>query len=75
MPVPAANLNPPFNIVRLSHVVAPDTPKGLMATRFQQLVGQAPDAVQETPLSRTQTGFGTNTGSAAATCLSSGLVR
>lgn len=33
---------------------------------LQQLVGQAPDAVQETPLSRTQTGFGTNTGSAAA---------
>ena len=33
---------------------------------LQQLVGQAPDAVQETPLSRTQTGFGTNTGSAGA---------
>ena len=33
---------------------------------LQQLVGQAPDAVQETPLSRTQTGFGTNTGSAAS---------
>lgn len=28
-------------VVRLSHVVAPDTPKGLMATRFQQLVAQA----------------------------------
>lgn len=28
-------------VVRMSHVVARDTPKGLMATRFQQLVGQA----------------------------------
>ena len=28
-------------VVRLSHVVAPDTPKGLMAARFQQLVAQA----------------------------------
>lgn len=28
-------------VVRMSHVVAPDTPKGQMATRFQQLVAQA----------------------------------
>ena len=28
-------------VVRLSHVVATDTPKGLMAARFQQLVAQA----------------------------------
>ena len=32
---------------------------------LQQLVGQQPDAVQETQLSRTQTGFGSSTGGAS----------
>ena len=31
----------PEKAVRLSHVVAPETPKGRMATRFQELVAQA----------------------------------
>lgn len=34
---------------------------------LQQLVGQAPDPVQETQLSRSQTGFGSSTGGASAT--------
>ncbi len=34
---------------------------------LQQLVGQTPDAVQETQLSRTQTGFGSSTGGGANT--------
>ncbi len=34
---------------------------------LQQLVGQTPDAVQETQLSRTQTGFGSSTGGSSNT--------